>query len=207
MGLMVSWGHCGQINSTVLGVQWKVIRQTWQNWLHCFSSTELQKGRLGDSLSNTIKQSTNRVQKPTANEDREKEFLDQILVSFQRGLVSRHLTEVCFKARGRETFERVSQCLRCRAYVCVCVYKYDIITHRLEITISHSCDLGRGGGPKMTSQSSVLSEEEVQDLSSLKMQPRLHPHHFGNHLNRCTSLWCGVSLSPSLKCEQWSGWW
>ena len=110
------------------------------------------------------------------------------------------------KPEGGRRFEHISVHVCVPVHVCVCVYKYDIITHRLETTLIHSCDSGRGGEPKMTSQSSILSGEEVQELQSPVMQSRLHSRCHRNHPNGCSSPWCGVSLSPSLERVQWSGW-
>lgn len=68
-----------------------------------FISTDLQKGG-GGSLSNTKRQSTNPVQKPTANEDWEPESIDQHWSLLGEG-GSLHIPPRCvLKARGRETF-------------------------------------------------------------------------------------------------------
>lgn len=91
-----------------------------------FISTDLQKGRRGGSLSNTKKQSTNPVQKPTAKEDMEPESIAQTLVSFGRGWVSPYPTEVYSQSqREGDVLSILSVCVcacACtRACVCLCV--------------------------------------------------------------------------------------
>lgn len=120
----VWWCHevNGQINSTVLTAQWKVIRQTEcmrEVTALLFITTDLQKGRRGGSLSNTKKQSTNPVQKPAANEDREPESLDQTLASFGRGWVSLYPTKVCSQSQREGDVLSIYLCVR--SCMCVCV--------------------------------------------------------------------------------------
>lgn len=151
-----------------------------------------------NSLSNTKKQSTSPVQKPTANEDNGPDSTDQTLASFEKRWVSPHPREVCFQSQ-REGDVLSILCVRLFVCLCagMCVCKRDIITHRSETTVIHSCDSGRGGEPKMTSQSSFLRIGEVLGLVSLVTQPHLHSQRHGNHPDGCSSPWCGISLSPS----------
>lgn len=88
-----------------------------------FISTDLQKGRRGGSLSNTKEQSTDPVQKPTANEDREPESTDQTLASFRRVGLSTP-TEVCSHSQREGDVLSISclcVCVCARACVSVCV--------------------------------------------------------------------------------------
>lgn len=89
--------------------------------------------------------------------------------------------------------------------VCMCTNMTSLLTGwRLQLI--PSCDPLRGAEPKMTSQSSTLSEGEVLEPSAPVMRPRLHSRGHGNRPKGCSLTWCGVSPWPLRERVQGSGW-